>query len=176
MDRVDAAAANTITIDSAATIQGFVYRDLIHRLNAEDPEAAEKALEQDPCPGGWSLLHEACRRREERTVKALLDAGAEAAASDRYGWTPLHQACVDCGPRVVTVNAINGKVMPPEPGPEVAIAIALIERGADPDAEDEFGESPLYWAGYWKNGFLTDLLASHSARGASAEPDAEPAP
>lgn len=169
-------SAPPITLDSVVVAQSFLYNDLINGLKREDAEAVEAAISKDPKPGGWTLLHEACRRHHPHTVQALLEAGVPANAEDRYGWTPLHEASMNCGPLAISVDAVNGKAMPMMPDEPTAIAIALLDAGADPAAEDEFGETPLHWAKHCRNTEMADVLSARPAPPAVAQPGAEQAP
>ncbi len=79
------------------------------------------------CPktGRASLHRRACRALPE-PIAALLDAGADVAARDLLGRTPLHH---------VTLGHTRG---------DVAKALALlVEAGADPDAADGNGETVM---------------------------------
>eukprot|EP00697_Spironema_sp_BW2_P002457 gnl/Spiro4/13272_TR7049_c0_g1_i1.p1 gnl/Spiro4/13272_TR7049_c0_g1~~gnl/Spiro4/13272_TR7049_c0_g1_i1.p1 ORF type:complete len:225 (+),score=39.47 gnl/Spiro4/13272_TR7049_c0_g1_i1:241-915(+) len=73
-------------------------------------------------------LDEAIKGNRLRDVQRLVAEGADLDSTDSsvYGRTPLHWACCQ--------NA------------DPSIAIFLLERGADPNALDEYGESPLFYA------------------------------
>lgn len=73
-------------------------------------------------PDGTTLLHRAVDRDDGKEVSALLRAGANAKASNRYGITPLWLAC------------LNGNV---------AIIESLLEAGADPNTATPEGETVL---------------------------------
>jgi ankyrin repeat protein len=73
-----------------------------------------------------SPLHEAVRRNDAARVAALLAADGSAAAVDARDWleqTPLHCAAM---------------------GGRDALARQLLAAGADPDAADESGCTPLH--------------------------------
>ncbi|MXY97807.1 MAG: hypothetical protein F4Z29_08675, partial [Gemmatimonadetes bacterium] len=68
-------------------------------------------------------LHAAVQHGQEKTVRILLDCGADANARADSGQTPLHL----CG--------------------AAGIAKTLVDAGADPGAtDDEHGTTPLVWA------------------------------
>jgi ankyrin repeat protein len=76
-------------------------------------------------------------------VEALLEAGADVHDANDRGSTPLHQAAYSN---------------------QCAIATALIERGADLDAEAHgSGGTPLIFALFWGHRDVSDLLGRHSA-------------
>jgi len=56
---------------------------------------------------------------------ALIDQGADLHPKNKYGWMPLHLACVNCHAEVVK---------------------ALLQKSADVDAKDSDGHTPLLWA------------------------------
>jgi uncharacterized protein len=76
-------------------------------------------------PDGTTALHWAVRADDVQRVEALLRAGANARAADRYGITPLYLA------------AVNGNS---------AIIKKLLESGADPNVVDSSGETLLMTA------------------------------
>lgn len=154
---------------SAESTQRLLYRDL-HAAAPEDrAKAAAEALKADPKPGGWTLLHEAVKRQNDPLVKALIEAGADIHARDRYQWTPLHEICSDCGYRVISVDLIRGERLPPIIDPPGDVVLSLLNGGADPEAEDEFGETPLHWAKFWKRQDLIEILQAPEPEPPGAE-------
>jgi len=78
---------------------------------------------------GSTALHRAAGRGHLRIVQALLQAdGVQVDARDRDRRTPLHNAAVGCGPK-------NPRVVQ-----------ALLQAGADPNAADRSGWTPLHSA------------------------------
>jgi ankyrin repeat protein len=80
------------------------------------PPAPERAPTEIP-------LLEAAGSGHVETVQALLDLGASVNARDSHGRTALHQAAIEFRPEVAKV---------------------LLERGADPALEDDFGLTPAF--------------------------------
>ena len=99
---------------------------------AEGPPVIEAlvAAGADPdarCPKtGHAPLHRRACRALPEPVAALIDAGADVAARDVQGRTPLHQ---------VTLGHTRGDI--------VQTVALLVEAGADPDAVDGCGETVL---------------------------------
>ena len=110
---------------------------------------------------GYTALHEAVRRNESKTVQALLQAGASVNLSSNDGWTPLHiaaqqnrieiiKALIDNGADVnvriadkrtpLHVSALSNNIQ------DKAEAFRLlIQAGADVDAQDKSGQTPLQY-------------------------------
>jgi ankyrin repeat protein len=93
---------------------------------------------------GRSRLHYAAVDNDVETVRALLDAGADASARDKSGHTPLHGA------------AQQGAL---------EVARLLLERGADFHAYDRFGNAPLWTAVFNAHGKgpLVELLLAYGS-------------
>lgn len=107
-------------------------------------------------PHGETLLHRACSylytAQQPRMVAALIAAGLNLEARDKYGGTPLNWAagdgCTECasvllkaGAQVMARNA-KGATSLHVAGAEVAAV--LIAAGADPLAPDTQGNVPLH--------------------------------
>jgi ankyrin repeat protein len=89
-------------------------------------------------PGGWTALHTAAMQGDETTLVCLISRGDNANATTRAvveSWgrglsTPLHWA-----------------VSPPWGCPSLASCESLVGAGADVEARDEGGRTPLFFAG-----------------------------
>ncbi len=106
--------------------------DLEYLLETDASEELRALLAKGMDPDGeirhleMSLLSLAAGRGSLRCAQALLEAGARAGRRDgQTGCSPLHHAAEGDG----------------------QIARLLLEAGADPNARDEFGQTPLHFAG-----------------------------
>uniref|UniRef100_A0A8D2PFT1 Proteasome 26S subunit, non-ATPase 10 n=1 Tax=Zosterops lateralis melanops TaxID=1220523 RepID=A0A8D2PFT1_ZOSLA len=84
---------------------------------------------------GWTPLHIAASAGRDEIVKALIAKGAHVNAVNQNGCTPLHYA----------------------------IAIMLLENGANPDATDHFESTPLHRAAAKGNLKMVQILVQHNA-------------
>jgi ankyrin repeat protein len=114
-------------------------------LEAHDREAL--AAELDRLPGlvtasgtnGNDLLGMATATGDERTVRLLLERGADPAHANAHGWTPLHQTAYSN---------------------QSALAAILLDAGAPADAEGRgAGGTPLVAALFWGHRETAELLA-----------------
>lgn len=108
------------------------------------------ASPSEPGPGGWSPLHHAAIRGDERLAQLLLAAGAapdQRCASGCAGATPLH--CAIAG----RASAVVGR---------------LLAAGARTDLRDDVGYTPLHLAAE-----LGDLGITRALLRAGARPTAE---
>ena len=89
----------------------------------------EHGADPDALAAGFSALHEAIMRRDERTVRMLLDYGADANAPLRT-WTPTRRSSKDFhfGPELVGATPFWLAARFTEPG----VMRLLLDRGADP--------------------------------------------
>jgi hypothetical protein len=118
---------------------------------------------------GWTALHWAAQLGRPEAAAALLTAGVNPDARDRHGAAPLHLAAfaghLDVIGRLSTADfnartesgatPLHAAVL----GGRVEAARALLERGADPGAQDDFGRTPRFYAEIVKEPGLLKLLA-----------------
>jgi ankyrin repeat protein len=108
---------------------------------------------------GRTPLIEACSYGHMQVFQALLEHGADIEAKDSDGWTPLHWACAKNRVAVV-VELLN-------PGDEIhandsdgtttTILGKRKRRGADTEAKNRYGDTPLHKACF--NGHLAVVKA-----------------
>jgi ankyrin repeat protein len=124
-----------------------------------DRIAADPALAQEHY-AGRTLLHEASAQGNPTLVKLLLDVGADPNDLDGGGHTPLYSVANECSNSgagtVVRALAARGANVNADDGVKrctalhmaarrgnVAAAEALLDWGADIEARDSLGETPL---------------------------------
>lgn len=99
-------------------------RSTFARLSWAAPLLALLAVSSRPIAANGSLF-EALRRDDVAAVKALVKAGADVAAADDTGATPLMYAALYSGPAAIGM---------------------LLDHGADANAANRFGATALMWA------------------------------
>jgi hypothetical protein len=116
----------------------------------ERHDHAALARELDRIPGlvhasgtnGNDLLGMATATGDERTVRLLLDRGADPAHQNAHGWTPLHQTAYS---------------------DQARLAGMLLDAGAPGDIEARgAGGTPLVAALFWGNRATSELLAERA--------------
>ena len=129
-------------------------------------------------------LHHAAKDGLGQAVELLVAAGADLHAEDKDGDTPLHWAFVG---DVEFAPAVLGKLLEAGADPNARGSLGatplhraakqgdlqaiemLVARGADLRAEDQDGDTPLYWAAWGKQVLAARTLASaESAASATA--------
>jgi ankyrin repeat protein len=154
---------------------------LIEAAKSADLEAARAELARAADPGvtepdGTTALHWAVHLQATDLVDVLLDAGADATATNRYGIAPLSLAAetgnASIVERLLTRGADANTVMP---GGETALMTAarsgsaaavrvLLTHGADPNAREEIrGQTALMWAAGRNNIEVIHALAELGA-------------
>ena len=118
----------------------------------------------------FTPLHYAAVRDDPSLVSTLIHGGADPIARDAAGRTPIHSAAYSTDNRAVLSTLLRGDVeealtpvlMAVLAGDRVGLANAL-EEGADPNAADDLGLTPLHFAvmeGRWgsETMVVSDLL------------------
>ena len=126
-----------------------------------------KATDKD----GLTALHYAVRSGNEALVARLLQQGFKA---DQEGWlTPLNQVSnlriaellIQAGARVNTVDEYSYTPLQRACSRHEDVAIALLAAGANPNVQDNDGDTPLHVSfGYYQSGKATLALLENGAR------------
>lgn len=100
--------------------------------------------------GGYDALLLAVQHRNHETVRLLLDAGADVNVAGADGVTPLIASLVGWRPAknraelaMASYARIGGNLIY---DPDLELANALLDRGAQADVADEFGWTPMHGA------------------------------
>jgi ankyrin repeat protein len=101
-----------------------------------------------------SPAHRAIDMDDVSELKKLLDQGADVQDPDAYGTTLLHHAVDTEG---------DGAMQTGDPL-HVDMTALLLARGADPQAKDSQGQTPLDWAVALKHWLAEDLLVAWMSR------------
>ena len=129
-----------------------------------------------PQPDGTTALHWAVRRDDVAAVEALIKAGADVKAANRYGVTPMNLAATN-GNAAVIRRLLDAGVDPnsANPGGETALMTAarsgqvdavtlLLDRGANVNAKDTVhAQTALMWAVLENHAEVVKLLAARGA-------------
>jgi ankyrin repeat protein len=114
-------------------------------VEAHDPQALARELDRFPGlvaasgTNGNDLLGMATATGDRRTVRLLLERGADPAHANAHGWTPLHQTAYSN---------------------QTALAAMLLDAGAPADREARGGGgTPLVAALFWGHREVCELLA-----------------
>ena len=126
--------------------------------------------------GGRTPLHVSSYMGLTEIARLLLNNGAEVNARDEDNWTPLHEAAYygysDLVSLLISHGAnVNTKSKDASDTPlhfaatygYWEIANSLINNGADVNAKDSTGHTPLYWANFYDQWVVVELLEQHGA-------------
>jgi ankyrin repeat protein/ketosteroid isomerase-like protein len=138
----------SLVADAAELAQrGAVLRMLNEKANVNAPQA-----------DGMTALHWSVHNDDLEMTQALLAAGADVKAKNRYEVTPLSLACTNGNAAIVGALLERGaEASTALPGGESALMTAsrtgnlkcvqlLLEKGANPNAHERKGQSAIMWA------------------------------
>ncbi len=145
-------------------------RDILRSL------PADRETINTPQPDGTTALHWAVRRDDIATADALIKAGADVKAANRYGVTPMNLAATN-GSAAMIRRLLDAGVDPntANPGGETALMTAarsgrldavtlLLDRGANANAKDTVhAQTALMWAVLENHGDVVKLLIARGA-------------
>jgi len=107
-------------------------------------------------PHGWTALHYAVCRGRLAIVQAILQVeGVNVNARKVGGFTPLHFAACSVYTELDRLPIIQ----------------ALLDAGADPNAADDAGDTPLFFAAFSKNKNVVKILLDGGANSAAQNND-----
>jgi ankyrin repeat protein len=125
--------------------------------------------------GAQETLLSAVEADEAAAARRLIAAGAKVAEANRYGVTPLAQACQNGNVELVKLLLEAGAdVKATQGGGETPLMIAsrtgrvenvkaLLAKGADANASENRGQTALMWAAAQGNTDVVDLLLANGA-------------
>jgi ankyrin repeat protein len=145
-------------------------RDILRSL------PADRETINTPQPDGTTALHWAVRRDDLATADALIKAGADVKAANRYGVTPMNLAATN-GSAAMIRRLLDAGVDPntANPGGETGLMTTarsgsldavtlLLDRGANANAKDTVhAQTALMWAVLENHGDIVKLLLARGA-------------
>jgi ankyrin repeat protein len=137
---------------------------------------AERANINTPQPDGTTALHWAVRHDDLATADALIKAGADVKAANRYGVTPIALAATNGNPAMIR-RLLDAGADPnsANPGGETALMTAartgkvdavtlLLDRGANVNAKDTVhAQTALMWGVVENHADMVKLLLARGA-------------
>src|SRR5580658_6265892 len=138
--------------------------------------SADRAAINTPQPDGTTALHWAVRHDDLPTADALIKAGADVKAANRYGVTPMALAATNGNPAMIR-RLLDAGADPnsANPGGETALMTAartgkvdavtvLLDRGANVNAKDTVhAQTALMWAALEDHPDMVQLLLARGA-------------
>jgi hemoglobin len=184
--RGDAASAIELTPKCSRTILPGLLARMIRTRHPQLLDFAEHEIRRDPDLtrdryASHTLLHAAAAAGCDRAVRTLLNAGADPNATDGGGHTPLYSVANECqgpgGADVVRTLVGHGASIDAAGGVQrctalhmaarrgnLEVAKALLDSGANIDAQDKRGETPLKRALNCRKTKLAEFLIANGAR------------
>ena len=84
----------------SATVLELKKGQILRQLLAADPDLVHARHRDSYLPDGWTPLHHAADRGQEKAAQILIDAGADLDACDEAGQTPLYRAALSMAAHV----------------------------------------------------------------------------
>lgn len=94
------------------------------------------------CDTGFSLMHFCARYGNENSLKACLDGGGDLSREDSYGY-----------------DSVTGAIM----RNNAVVLDYLLRNGVDPNTRDKNRFSLFYWAAWWNQPAVAQVLFEHGA-------------
>jgi len=164
-------ASQAAKADNDYAVFGLWSEQLLRRAGWNQ---AAHLLKRDPAAAGLrgrdgvTLLHEAAGQAAMPVVQALLEAGADPNARGDAQLTPLH-AAVLFTPSPVEKAEPQGPMDPEALGRQKDVITLLCAKGADVNAANTLGRTPLAYAARHGRMELVELLLAHRADPARAD-------
>lgn len=135
-------------------------------LVAQKFMATDRRLASAVNDHGETPLHVAAERNLPNIIEVLLASGADANARDRLGNTPLHSAISGGGVVFALSSPVSGTLSSGD-RPKVdalnQVVRLLLAKGADVNASDNDGETPLFWVAARGHKAVGELLLTRGA-------------